>query len=155
MSSCWAISKTKESSLDWFWSHCIGGNFNTRFCSKSMATKQLTPAIMGTICQPAQSSECPIRNKLTFLFSFDHFCRVQMLQGLGCDTWATFSSNDLTICPGRSPAALSISQSVEFEFTNECWCIDTWIDPQETWEVLTLTFTLQHYSHSVFTWGLA
>ena len=84
-----------------------------------MGIKQLTPAIMDPICQPAQSSECPIRNKLTFLFSFDHFCRVQMLQGLSSDTWEIFSSNDLTICPGRSPAALSISQSVEYEFTNE------------------------------------
>ena len=44
---------------------------------------QLTPAIMVAICQLPQSSQCPIRSKLTFLFSFDHFCRVQMFSTPG------------------------------------------------------------------------
>ena len=98
------------------------GKSGIRICLKitEHMAMAIDTCIVGAICQCMGCSQCPIRNKLTFLFAFDHFYRVQKLQGLGSDTWAIFSSNDSIICPGRSPAALSISQSVEFEFTNEC-----------------------------------
>ena len=67
------IDKTKESS-DWFWSHCVEESQNLSKISE--------PLVMGTFVKEHNVVNVQLGAHWTFLFSFNHFCRVQMLAAL-------------------------------------------------------------------------